>query len=199
MGMNISNLANQKNDLRKRCYQKRIAVDDDEARAAAMALAGKVKDLAGVDDKTIVSAYWPLPGELDPRPALEALVKQGAVGALPRVVGDGEPLAFHGWRPGDPLIEGRFKVMEPHRSALAVTPNFLLVPLLAFDSNRRRLGHGKGYYDRTLQALRAGDPSLKAIGVAYAFQEVERVPTDAFDQTLDLVITENRVFRPGRA
>ncbi|MGI9500271.1 MAG: 5-formyltetrahydrofolate cyclo-ligase, partial [Geminicoccaceae bacterium] len=133
---------------------------------------------------------------LDPRPTLEALVKRGAAGALPRVVGSGSPLDFHAWCPGDPLIEGHFKVMEPTPSADIVTPSILLVPLLAFDRACRRIGHGKGYYDRTLQELRDANPDLLAIGVAFAAQEVERVPTDAFDQTLDRVITERKVHRP---
>ena len=109
---------------------------------------------------------------------------------------DGKPLAFHAWKPEDRLVEGRFKVMEPAKSAPRIAPTILLVPLLAFDRCCRRLGHGKGYYDRTLQALKADSPGAQAIGVAFAAQEVDLVPTDAFDQTLDTVITENAVYRP---
>jgi len=196
MVMNLPSLADQKADLRKRCYERRIAVDGEEAEAAAKAVAKRVASAISIADGTIVSAYWPLPGELDPRPTLEALVKQGAAGALPRTVGDGEPLVFHSWTVGDPLVEGQFKVMEPEIGVPIVTPSVLLIPLLAFDCGCRRLGHGKGYYDRSLQQLKAGDPNLRAIGVAYALQEVEQVPTDVYDQTLDLVITEKGVFEP---
>ena len=192
--MNLSSLAYQKADLRKRCYERRIRIADDEAEAAAIAVANKVADRVDIDGRLVISAYWPLPGEFDPRPALLALIKRGTAGALPRTVADGQPLAFHAWQPGDKLIEGRFKVMEPPASAPSVRPRVLLVPLLAFDRHCRRLGHGKGYYDRTLQALKVNDPGVRAIGVAFATQEVECVPTDDYDQTLDMVITERSIF-----
>ena len=51
------------------------------------------------------------------------------------------------------------------------------------------MGYGGGFYDRTLQGLRAKGPVL-AIGFAFAAQEVDEVPTDAFDQKLDMVVTE---------
>lgn len=195
--MDLSSLADQKADLRKHCYACRMALDAMMAEAAAKAVAERVSqtldDVAGAT----VSAYWPLPGELDPRPALLSLVQRGAVGAaLPRVIGDGQPLDFHAWQPDDPLVEGPFKVMEPAADTPIVSPKILLVPLLAFDQSCRRLGHGKGYYDRTLQGLKANDPATLAVGVAFAVQEVERVPTDHYDQTLDMVITEHRVHRP---
>jgi 5-formyltetrahydrofolate cyclo-ligase len=196
MGMNLPSLADEKADLRKRCYERRIRIADDEAMAAAIAVAERVNTLLDVDDRTVVSAYWPLPGELDPRPALLALGQRGATLALPRTVGDGKPLVFHAWQPDDHLVEGRFKVMEPKAEASAVTPKLLLVPLLAFDRHCRRLGHGKGYYDRTLQSLNVNDPAVQAIGVAFAVQEVERVPVDDFDQTLNMIVTEHGAHRP---
>ena len=87
--------------------------------------------------------------------------------------------------------------MEPAADTPRVSPEILLVPLLAFDSGCRRLGHGKGYYDRTLQGLKVNAPAVRAVGVAFAAQEVERVPTDDYDQTLDMVITERSVYQPG--
>jgi 5-formyltetrahydrofolate cyclo-ligase len=196
MGMNLPSLANEKADLRKRCYDRRIRIIGKEAEEAALAVAERLNDAVDIADGAIVSAYWPLPGELDPRPALAMLSERGAAPALPRTVGDGKPLVFHAWRPGEPLIEGRFKVMEPPSDAPVVTPSILLVPLLAFDKACHRLGHGKGYYDRTIQGLRADDPEVLTIGVAFAAQEVDRVPTDDYDQTLDMVITEEAVHRP---
>lgn len=202
--MDQRSLADEKAELRRRCYARRQAIKSKAAAAAANEVAGQVAaeiDFSNITltRDTAVSAYWPLPGELDPRPALRALATRGASLALPRVIGDGQPLAFHLWRHEDRLVEGRFKVMEPAAEAPIATPNFLLVPLLAFDSGCRRLGHGKGYYDRTLQTLKANDPATLAVGVAFAVQEVERVPTDDHDQTLDMVITERGVFRAAKA
>lgn len=199
--MNDNDLAAEKSALRKSCYERRVAIAPKAAAAAANEIAGRAVseiDLSAVTvtADTVISAYWPLKGELDPRPALKALATRGGTLALPRVIGDGKPLAFHRWHPDDDLIEGSFKVMEPAEDSPIVTPAILLVPLLAFDHACHRLGHGKGYYDRTLRSLRRQNPATLAIGVAFAAQEVDRVPTDAYDETLDMVITERAVHRP---
>ncbi len=68
-------------------------------------------------------------------------------------------------------------------------PDLLLVPLLAFDRFGGRLGYGAGHYDRTLEHLRAKKPII-AVGLAFADQEIERVPMHDHDQRLDAVLTE---------
>jgi len=67
--------------------------------------------------------------------------------------------------------------------------------LLAFDARLMRLGYGGGYYDRTLAAL----PGCRAIGFAYARQQVGAVPTGVFDVPLDAIVTEAGVLRQDRA
>jgi 5-formyltetrahydrofolate cyclo-ligase len=75
-----------------------------------------------------------------------------------------------------------------------VVPDVLLVPLLAFDAEGYRLGYGGGFYDRTLETLRAVRPVL-AIGIAYAGQQRSDVPHSDHDQRLDAVLTENGLTR----
>ena len=68
-------------------------------------------------------------------------------------------------------------------------PDILLVPLLAFNRSGHRIGYGAGYYDLTIAQLRAKKP-IAAVGLAFAVQELSRVPTTTFDAPLDLVLTE---------
>ncbi|MEL6127014.1 MAG: 5-formyltetrahydrofolate cyclo-ligase, partial [Pseudomonadota bacterium] len=68
-------------------------------------------------------------------------------------------------------------------------PDTLIVPLLAFDRAGYRLGYGGGFYDRTLECLRAMRPT-RAVGFAFAGQEVAAVPREATDQPLDAMVTE---------
>jgi 5-formyltetrahydrofolate cyclo-ligase len=69
----------------------------------------------------------------------------------------------------------------------------LIVPLAAFDRAGHRIGYGAGYYDMTLRRLRAAK-SVTAIGLAFAAQEIARVPATARDARLDLVLTEREVI-----
>ncbi len=141
-----------------------------------------------------ISGYWPLPGEIDVRPALRHFHGEGHPIGLPVVTGKNQPLIFRRWNPEVELVPGSFRVMIPPPEAPEVTPAILMVPLLAFDPDGYRLGYGGGFYDRTLAKLRA-EAHAVAVGVAYAVQEVPMVPRGAFDQPLDFIITEHAVFK----
>jgi len=142
----------------------------------------------------VVSGFWPTGREIDVRPLLLALAGRGHAIVLPRTPARGLPLSFHRWRPGDRLEPGRMGILQPPEVAERLDPDLLLVPLVAFDAGLRRLGHGAGYYDRTLAALRAQKPVL-AIGIAYAAQQVDCVPAGPHDALLDGVATERGVRR----
>lgn len=77
---------------------------------------------------------------------------------------------------------------------LAEVPDILIVPLAAFDGRGYRLGYGGGFYDRTLEGLRAGGP-VTAIGFAFDVQEDADLPTEPTDQPLDLIVTETGIRR----
>ena len=145
----------------------------------------------------VVAGYWPLPEEIDVRPLMTNLHLSGHVLVLPVVVGRGQPLIFRRWRPSLPLDAGVYGISVPSAEAPEATPGVLLVPLLAFDGEGRRLGYCAGYYDRTLATPMAGRDIL-AIGAAYAAQRLDSLPAGASDQRLDWVVTEEGAIRTGR-
>lgn len=139
-----------------------------------------------------VSGYWPLPGEIDIRPLLEALFALGHPVLLPETPRRGNPLIFRHWYPGVAMVRERFGTLRP--DAPVGVPAVLYVPLLAFDRAGRRLGYGGGYYDRTL----AGLPGAVAIGCAFAVQELDEVPAGDYDARLAAIATERGVITiPG--
>jgi 5-formyltetrahydrofolate cyclo-ligase len=137
-------------------------------------------------------------GELDPAPALAELGARGAELALPRLSADGGELRFHRAGPELPLVAGPFGLSEPDPRSPAVPLtgiDVMLVPGLAFDARGRRLGFGRGYYDRALSGAPAGArPAL--IGLAYEFQIVPECPADEGDVGVDLIVTDARIIRP---
>ncbi len=186
--------------------KKALRAEAAARRAAAMAsgracMAEACERLVaaiGPETPSVFSAYRPIGDEIDPGAAYAALSARGAIGCLPVVVGKGLPLAFRRWREGEPLARGAFGVEIPERDD-AATPVLLIVPLLAFDRRGFRLGYGGGFYDRTLAALRAAAPDeapVRAVGFAFAAQEVEAVPVEPTDMPLDLIVTEDAVLRP---
>ncbi len=181
-----------KTQLRQRARARRAqlaaAVPDFARRLAAHATA------LDIPRGSLIGAYAALPGEADPRLLVDALSAKGCEFALPRVRSKGLPLVFHRWQPGQTLTPGVFGIPEPDARWPVAHPEILLVPLLAFDARGHRLGYGGGYYDRTLEALRAKSP-VRAIGVAYAGQETGSIPDENHDHLLDTVVTEQGVRR----
>lgn len=166
---------------RKVAFAARAAGDSDRLKAV----------LAGHADK-VLAGYMPMRTEIDCLPAMAA--HQGPVG-VPVILAASTPLKFRTWNADAVMVVGAFGALIPEAGDW-VEPDVLIVPLLAFDRRGYRLGYGGGFYDRTLEGLRARK-SVTAIGFAFAAQEVDEVPIEPTDQVLDLIVTEKEVFRPG--
>ena len=178
--------------LRREAAARRDALPADSRQAAVAAIAAQKFPLP-IAPGTIVSGFMPMKTEINALPLMRKLAEAGAQLALPVVEGRGKPLTMRAWRWGEELGFGVWGIREPKPDAARVDPDILLVPLLAFDRAGYRLGYGGGYYDLTIAGLRARKP-ITAVGIAFAAQEVSRVPTTPRDARLDLVLTEREVI-----
>ena len=174
--------------LRASMRAVRRACLDAHGAAYADGLAEQAGQLSLPFSGAVAAGYWPLDHELDPRPLLWRLHEGGWTLALPVVVAKNQPLLFRTYQPGDPLCPGPFGVQQPADTVAEVLPDLVLVPLLAFDRHKHRLGYGGGFYDRTLAHLRLSR-RMTAVGLALPQQECPCVPTEATDQPLDAILT----------
>ena len=190
-------LAARKKQLRASAKAaRRAAAASDRAAGgqAATALSELFLASGAATEGRVVSGYWPMGDEMDPRPLLGALAALGCRLVLPALRGPDQPLDFRRWSPGEPLVAAGFGTQEPAVDQPCLDPQVLLVPLLAFDAEGYRLGYGGGFYDRSLARLRAAGDIL-AVGIAFADQQVDRVPRDDNDQRLDWLVTERALIR----
>jgi 5-formyltetrahydrofolate cyclo-ligase len=174
--------------LRRTATARRQALPPDERQAAGLAVAERGLPVE-VAPGTVVSGFSPFRSEISPLPLLRRLADAGVGLALPVVVGRGQPLTMRSWSFGAPLVPGVWGIREPPADAPEVFPDILIVPLLAFDRRGYRLGYGGGFYDRTIARLRTMKP-VTTIGIAFAAQQIDEVPTTPRDERLDLVLTE---------
>jgi len=181
-----------KPELRRDALARRDAMDPAGRAAAADRVAARPFPVE-VPADAIVSGFFALRSEINPMPLMRRLAGRGVRLALPVVRGRGHSLLFRAFAFGDALGTGVWGIREPLPAAAEVFPDILIVPLAAFDRTGQRIGYGAGYYDLTLQELRAMKPII-AIGLAFAAQEIPAVPATPRDARLDLVLTEHEVI-----
>ncbi len=175
----------EKARLRKWAMQARTTCDPAQGHELARHVLAECPPPPG----SVVAGYWPMGEEIDIRPLLYALAARGFGVCLPETPPRGQPLVFKKWQPGCAMLPGRFGTSHPQGEVMR--PDFVLVPLLAFDAKGNRLGYGGGYYDRTLAQL----PGAFRLGCAFAAQEVAQVPVGERDLPLHAVATERSLRR----
>jgi 5-formyltetrahydrofolate cyclo-ligase len=188
----MTDLLQTKDDLRRALRARRrdlAALHPGAAERAAAHL-----PLEALPPVRVVAGYHALGAELSPWPVLRKLQAAGARIVLPVAPEPHAPLLFRAFDPDQPLEPDAARIPSPTAAAEALTPDLVIAPLIGFDREGYRLGQGGGYYDRTLAALRASG-RLFVIGLAYAGQEVERIPRGDHDQPLDAILTESGYHR----
>jgi 5-formyltetrahydrofolate cyclo-ligase len=181
-----------KAQLRAQALALRDALPAAVRAAAAAAIAGRAFPLA-IKPGMIVAGFSPMKTEINPVPLMRKLADLGAQLALPAIDGRGKPLIMRAWHFGASLASGQWGIREPVPQASQVDPDILIVPLACFDRAGHRIGYGAGYYDMTINALRVKKPVI-AIGIAFAAQEIPKVPATERDARLDLVLTERETI-----
>ena len=148
-----------------------------------------------VSHAEIIGAYYPLPDEPDIRLLILHLYQQGKTILLPHVINDTE-MTFLPYDGEEKLNEGAFHIMEPKAKDISyremVGNIIFLIPGMAFTTNGKRLGRGKGFYDRFLAQTEANmhkkNNTIYKIGICYPFQILDNIPTDINDIMMDEVI-----------
>lgn len=177
---------------RKAAFAARRRVHSTDENAAVLVRDHLLASRLHVGAK-VVAGYRPIRTEIDPTPLMEAMHRAGHRITVPVIPGEGQPLEFHEWWPGAPMQEGAFGAEVPV-DAHVLIPDLLIVPMLAFDRAGWRLGYGGGFYDRTLEGLRARR-RITALGLAYDAQEIPEVPVEPTDQRLDAILTPSGITR----
>jgi 5-formyltetrahydrofolate cyclo-ligase len=171
---------------RRRLIDERLALVSADRIARSERLAEKLDQAIGRVSGRIVSSYWPFRGEPDLRNWAIKVIERGGRIALPVVLRKSEPLEFRVWQPGDPLERGVWNILVPSRGP-AVLPDVVIAPVVGFDTANYRLGHGGGYFDRTLAAM----PRMPLrIGIGFATAKIATIYPQPHDIPMDTIVTD---------
>ena len=109
------------------------------------------------------------------------------------VIDNNNSMNFFSWKKNDLLFVNKFGILEPTKTMTKV-PDVILVPILAYDKNKYRLGYGKGFYDRYLNKYLKQFKNILTVGVAFSFQKYHKLPINRNDVRLDFIITEKGIY-----
>jgi len=142
--------------------------------------------------KINISLYYPSFYELNVFKILDLDFFRKSNFSLP-VIEKNNSMSFIKWKKNDILNINKYGIVEP-LNLKKVIPNVVLLPLLAFDKNKNRLGYGKGFYDKYLNNQVKTYKNILAIGVAFSFQKHHNLPSNKKDYKLDYIITDKGIF-----
>ena len=141
----------------------------------------------------LIALYYPSNFELNVLKVLELKYFSHQTILLPITEKD-NLMNFYQWKKNDVLTINEFGMLEPIK-AEAKTPDIIIVPLLAFDKDKYRLGYGKGYYDRYLNKYikQYKKKDTMTVGVAFSFQKHNKLPINKNDVKMDFILTEKGI------
>ncbi|KAF0217546.1 MAG: 5-formyltetrahydrofolate [Geobacteraceae bacterium] len=183
-----------KRSLRQLLLAKRKALSPAEIMGGSHAVQRKFIALEEFAAARVVALYAAVHNEVDTKEVMREALASAKVLIYPAVCGEG--LVFRRISGQAELRLGAFGIMEPDTACEELVPqeaDIIVVPGVAFDIGGKRIGYGKGYYDRALHRL---EGEGKLVGFCFDFQLVEEIMGEPHDVKMDMIITEKRVVRP---
>ena len=174
-----------KQSIRKTMKQKRLFIDKETFFHNSEIIFNKLISHPEYKKARTIGIYVSMNNEVDTLHIINHALKDHVV-ATPKV--KGEVMDFYCIESLDDLKEGYFHVLEPITDKY-ISPSdidLMIVPLLAYDQHKQRVGYGKGYYDKYFAS---GFKGYK-LGLAFSCQEVSCIETDRFDYPLDEILNE---------
>ncbi len=189
-------VSSQKADIRSDMRRRRKALAPAWVAENSRVIAIRVVALPEFTAARTVLCYLELPGEVRTHDLIEAAWADGKRVAVPAFCKAMNEYAAAWVEPGREVVDGPWRVPEPAAPVWAGNGRIdaAIIPGVAFSPAGMRLGHGKGWYDRMLS--RMGTAAGVKIGVGFGFQIVPSLPEEAHDVAMDIVVTEEAVYRP---
>lgn len=182
---------NTKTEIRAEVKKQRREATAEQIQKNSDLICDKFLALSEYKDADTVFAYIDCKNEVQTRNVIEQCWKDQKKVAVPKVFG--KIMKFYQITSYDDLEDGYFGIREPKHNELqeiVCEDGLMILPGVAFDVSRHRVGYGGGFYDRYLEE----HPKMKKIAFAFEYQMFENVPFETFDILPEKIITENRII-----
>ncbi len=185
-----------KMEIRKKYLEKRAALAPEVKAMRDERICRNILSSAAYRYADIVLMFYPMKGEVDIFPIMEAALASGKRVAFPRCKAEDRSMIFHFVTSKADFEEGAYGIMEPKpelpafKTEMTEKENVLcLVPAIVYDRKGYRVGYGGGYYDRFFGKTRPA-----SIGIVYEEFILKNVPHGRYDITVDVVVSERGIY-----
>jgi len=183
-----------KRTLRAASLAKRRELTPQQVTSLSSELQLRFLDLPEFRRASVLALYAPIHHEVETSAVAAAALSTGRALLYPAVQGDG--LQFRRVAALSDLVPGRFGIPEPKGGTRSPDDaDLIVVPGVAFDLFGRRIGYGKGFYDKCLHRL---EGSGRLVAFCYDFQLYQEIVGEPHDVTMDMIVTELRVVRVNK-
>ncbi len=186
----VMSLQEEKARLRSASLKRRDALSLHDRIELSLAATEHGNPVLEFDPGAIISGFFPIRSEIDPRPLMDELGKRGARLCLPVVI-DKTTIVFRELLRTADLVDTGFGTRGPGPEAEVLDPELLVMPLSVFDHHGGRVGYGAGHYDRAVARIIEKGIKPILVGMAFDCQHEDRVPVGPYDQPLNAMITES--------
>lgn len=184
-----------KGKIRREILGKRLRLAEEEIREKSLLIKDKLFGLNQFQKAKLIMFYASFKNEVRTWEMIEEAISCGKKVGLPVLSKKGDITPYLVRKLSRDVSEGRFGVPEPEPDESckvnADEIDIVIVPGVAFDRLGRRIGFGKGCYDRFLRSVK---PEVFCIGLAFEMQMVENIPVEEYDEKVDMVITETNIY-----
>lgn len=179
-----------KKELRKKILKLRKVKYNSDLNINTLVLIKHLKKIK--KKKPIIGGYYPTNFEIDCLNILKTLEGKKFKICLP-VIKKKNQMDFYSWSYNKSLKINKYGIPEPSLQK-KMEPDVIIVPIVAFDKLKFRIGYGGGYYDRYLEKM-SKKKKFMTIGIAFSFQKINKVPINRYDRKLDLILTEKSYIK----
>lgn len=185
-----------KQSIRQEVKVKRLELSPERIDALSLQIAKSISALEVFKKASILFLYAAFPFEVQTKALHQLALKEGKKVAYPKVCSNTHEMNFYEVEEIKALVPtlcGNKIIDEPdpllHKKMMPSPEDLLIVPGVAFDRQKNRLGYGGGFYDRYLNKH-----AIYTIGIGFEVQLIDKVPTDAWDEPLDCILTEEKTI-----
>ncbi|NMA95637.1 MAG: 5-formyltetrahydrofolate cyclo-ligase [Clostridiales bacterium] len=184
-----------KDDIRKAIYKRRSELDDKEKSFMDDKVFKRLIEHKLFKSSEAIFIYVSFDGEVDTHRIIDYALDEGKIVCVPKIHTKEEGIMVTKIDNLSSLIEGYFGILEPPAGSKQMDiedMDLIIMPGLAFDEDGNRVGYGGGFYDRLLAKSQVRVPR---IALSYTFQLFNSLPSNRWDEKIDIIITDKKMFR----